>query len=739
MIDEKELEAVLEDIQTTEVRTQIRNRLFNQPNLITISSADRNVESVNQSPQSQVGYNSFEVRLPRPALDVKGLQLLSTNIPQCNANIPDTACAFWYYRLSQYSGSIANFNNLFMNRLLPSFYKPELINNAEDYGTNKTFGTYANLSTEIKKASVNDLAFNNRNFIIQELGNAGGNNDLEDWCNYYVPYNKNDILIAYNSSLNKFQMDGLLTKPAWRVWDVDTTYQIGDLVQVGIKYEPYNISTTYDLGDYVINNFLIYKSLVDSNTDDLYDTASWLNLGDVIFYPPTAYISLVADNIAFDPAEEPTKWKQVGADIIAKWDATTLYPAGRYVWNGDELYKSIEKSYNNEPSVSGEWIVASSETTWYNYLITGYADPNVKEAQASSLIEEGVENYMKWNKYNLYEVGERVEFEGKFWRCVKQIIGTQPYQATLWDNTISYPKGVYVYYIGKVYRSKNGPYTNFPPDANPFIWEDLGLWGWDDMSWSAINTYYEGTFVWWNGLPYVLIANESFNEQPDLNDDVWEAKEPTTFTSPVVGLDAIARGFDFYEDINTEIYAPFPLGIGQQPYNPNPKRLLNSILGFSWNGRFNPDDLVVVQGNNQIPTQFSSLYNRLRPVPLYEVQRNVAPLLSSRLDNPVSSIAYTYTADAYCNMVYSSIVNIYANIVGSSNVNTQRNATLLAITSMNCGNLGVAFWDNYVDNPLLRCERELYSIFIEFRDEFDEPFFLSNNAIASLTFKVIYE
>jgi hypothetical protein len=201
----------------------------------------------------------------------------------------------------------------------------------------------------------------------------------------------------------------------------------------------------------------------------------------------------------------------------------------------------------------------------------------------------------------------------------------------------------------------------------------------------------------------------------------------------------VARGFDYYEDVATELYSPFPVGLGQQPYNPNPKRLLNSILGFSWDGVFVADEFAITQGNNYIASQITSLYNRLRPVPLYEVQRNTIALAEGRLGSPLVSLSKIFTADAYCNLVYSSIVNIYADVVGASNVNTQRNASLLAITSMNCGNLGVAFWDSYIENPLLKCENELYSIFIDLRDEFDEPYFLSNNAVATLTFKAIYE
>jgi hypothetical protein len=57
---------------------------------------------------------------------------------------------------------------------------------------------------------------------------------------------------------------------------------------------------------------------------------------------------------------------------------------------------------------------------------------------------------------------------------------------------------------------------------------------------------------------------------------------------------------------------------------------------------------------------------------------------------------------------------------------------------MNTASLGIGFW-----NPTLECVVEnendgIYGIYIELRDEFDEPYFLSNNAVVVLTFKVHY-
>jgi hypothetical protein len=99
---------------------------------------------------------------------------------------------------------------------------------------------------------------------------------------------------------------------------------------------------------------------------------------------------------------------------------------------------------------------------------------------------------------------------------------------------------------------------------------------------------------------------------------------------------------------------------------------------------------------------------------------------------------YVYTADGYCNLVYSSIISIYTTIVGTSTVDTQRNANLLAMIPMDVGNLGVAMVGNYIDNALTKIQGDIYSIYIELRDENGEPYYLTNNATTTLLIKLTY-
>jgi hypothetical protein len=133
---------------------------------------------------------------------------------------------------------------------------------------------------------------------------------------------------------------------------------------------------------------------------------------------------------------------------------------------------------------------------------------------------------------------------------------------------------------------------------------------------------------------------------------------------------------------------------------------------------------------NSLATLF---VNRLRPVPEY--YRSARQLLG---DFP-GGTANTYTADAFGNLVFSSVVNVYTRIVGGSTTDTQRNTNLLAIVPMMCGNLGVTFTGSFIDNPLTKMDKDIYSLDIILYTERNEPYWISNNGIATFTLKLTYE
>lgn len=98
-------------------------------------------------------------------------------------------------------------SNLYMNRLLPSYYKEELFdystykqaqNPYTTYGLNRTFGDYQSVLSELQKCSLRDPAYDTNN----------GGTDLSGAIlmrNLFIP---GDISFSFNEQINKFRMTG---------------------------------------------------------------------------------------------------------------------------------------------------------------------------------------------------------------------------------------------------------------------------------------------------------------------------------------------------------------------------------------------------------------------------------------------------------------------------------------------------------------------------------------------------
>jgi hypothetical protein len=170
---------------------------YYQPERIQISSENNRDNQISQNAQQEEFFNSFTVSLPRPAINVKSLQLVRASIPNVVPNIPDTETTFWYYRVP--AAVVNSFGNIFnpaylkFVRLLPSWYKPELneINNNNGgnyYAFNRTFDSYQDLAAELAKACARDPL-----------------NDNDPGQTFFIP---NDISITYNETQNKFVFTG---------------------------------------------------------------------------------------------------------------------------------------------------------------------------------------------------------------------------------------------------------------------------------------------------------------------------------------------------------------------------------------------------------------------------------------------------------------------------------------------------------------------------------------------------
>ena len=681
--------------------------MLNQPALMSISS-------VNAQPQeSGDGFSSFTIDLPRPLLSVKALEMLTCNMPLCTQNIPDTACAFWYYRLSLYSGKYPNPNNLYFVRLLPSYYKPEFIRDFENFGYNQTFNGYSDVATQLALATSQDLAQVNLTDT-----NAGP-------PFYRIQYLNNDeVKITYDSAINKFKFAGNNGLPI-------------DERSYDLIYEKYNAGTTYALDAYVNDTvyvqglgYLVYKSLSAGN---------------------------VGNPLPVYPDDETAFWiRDYNLEGVAPYSATTAYKTGQFVERLNVLYRAVTNTYASQPPSANWQTSPDNSDDLYRYLATGPLDPNVAFMQGTS--------QRTWSPYALYEAGDNVVYNGITYTAFRQNIGNEPFPVpNPTDNTYSatrqYNVGDYAYLAGtpgvyyvniKASKGISPTFGYFNNDNWNFIEYDTSRPGAPP---APRNQFYQvGDIVTYVSLYSTIPFFKCIKAFPPAaslssgdtvrygENEFWQATYWTTGTSatqvPYVGLAKISADLDMLDDLFGTIQYPFPESIPPQPFNPNPKRLLNSILGFTWNGKFNPDtlsviyDQIVVSGS----TATTQLLNRLRPVPEYINYALSGPLTAGSVN-----LDPTLTAAGYGVLVYSSIINVYATIAGAKTLDTQRNTNLIGTMAVSAGNLGIAFAASFIDTPLDQYEGDIYNITFDFRDEYGEPYPFTNNAVVSMTFRMRYK
>jgi hypothetical protein len=93
----EQLEQIFPD-ELVPVRTF--NSFLNQPERIQISSRDDiSTDTDGYLGGSLTTFYNFRVRLPRPAIEVKTLQLARANVPNPVASFPDSETTFWFYSL----------------------------------------------------------------------------------------------------------------------------------------------------------------------------------------------------------------------------------------------------------------------------------------------------------------------------------------------------------------------------------------------------------------------------------------------------------------------------------------------------------------------------------------------------------------------------------------------------------------------------------------------------------------
>lgn len=335
------LQTLLDTLEQRQFATFMQG-VLNKPTRLGISS-------LGSREARQQTFSSFSQALVRPALGVKGIQLLKVNIPQANASFGDSELVFWYYRLrtqvntdgSRSFAELPNIKNLYCCRLLPSWYKPELISTPNSYGFNKTFQDYPDLASELAKCTQHDLAYDN---------------DPQ----HRMPFIPGDISLTFNERLQKIQMTGNnVNSDFWApAWNPDSDYPKDFVVRIDSPNpaEPpaYYISldanigespaesfywTPYSFGPGVIRNTYYIPGSDDPNiatlAGDTY-TETWnpyhiWDVGDVVFWDNATWVSATT-NQGSAPAVGNRNWNPSTASttrlgvrgLSQRWDFDLL-------------------------------------------------------------------------------------------------------------------------------------------------------------------------------------------------------------------------------------------------------------------------------------------------------------------------------------------------------------------------------------------------------------------------------
>ena len=145
-------------------------------------------------------------------------------------------------------------------------------------------------------------------------------------------------------------------------------------------------------------------------------------------------------------------------------------------------------------------------------------------------------------------------------------------------------------------------------------------------------------------------------------------------------------------------------GLAGQPYVEG--RTLNLRLGFVWSG---------------VTLSQTAYKNHIRPVPDYA--EGALSLANSSL---------TYTAESYCDLVYSHNCHIYCNLTSGSAYGSKGEPNLLMSVPIDTSPLGVSYYVASMEMPLTKVPKEIYEIQILFKTDSGLPFNLPNSASAIL-------
>lgn len=354
-----------------------------------------------------------------------------------------------------------------------------------------------------------------------------------------------------------------------------------------------------------------------------------------------------------------------------------------------------------------------------------------------------------------------------------------------WTSTVTYLNGKYAQYNGRVYQSVSNSNEGKQPDL--VYWKQITLP--TDLTrpnYFDLNMYH---------LKYVYLAPTWFWTFDKIVDAITQNPQPNFFNRTFQDYQDVVNALNFclgialgnnnsalditfqynatlnkiilvpnptnlankyyylpcgYEDPNIPKFMSYQLQPGDPAfapsitfagtgfvYSPNlfsfvPQSILNTRLGFTWNGRF-PDPYRIDN-----PWANPQLLNSL-----YWYLRNTDPIYVAAQRFKQSTI----TANSYGDLVNTSCVRIYCDFTFGSTQDSLGSAFsagvptpqgLLSVVPVNTNNLGVGFYQNNFDNPLTKIPQNITEIGISMLTDQGLPFYLPNSATVLLELGITY-
>ena len=102
------------------------------------------------------------------------------------------------------------------------------------------------------------------------------------------------------------------------------------------------------------------------------------------------------------------------------------------------------------------------------------------------------------------------------------------------------------------------------------------------------------------------------------------------------------------------------------------------------------------------------------------------------------STGRTNYANSYANLVYTQDIYVYVDFILGGSLDSTGNGNLLSVVPLATSNLGVAFYNNVLNNPITQLPDTLSEIQVRLLTDTGDPFNLPNSAIVNLEIGFTY-